>query len=89
MFPDIRFQSTACAPAGDKVRVTGDLSLHGVSHRVSSDMAIADQPTSFSAKGSFQATHSDWGMDPFSALFGALRNDEALEFRIDVTGAPE
>ncbi len=51
-------------------------------------MEITADGTSFAGKGRFTLQHSDFGFDPFTALLGSLRNDKALEFVIDVKGAP-
>lgn len=87
--PQIRFRSTACSPAdGDRVNVSGDLTIHGMSHRVTVPMNIRLNDGRFGATGRFDANHGDFGMRPFSAAFGAVKNDERLSFVVDVTGAP-
>ena len=86
MFPQISFQSTSCAVAGDKVEVRGNLSIHGKTKAVSAKMTVT-AGDSFAAKGTFTATHADFGMEPFSALLGALRNAPELKFVVDVKGA--
>ena len=84
--PDITYASTSCAANGDKVDVTGSLSMHGVSKTVTVPMTIAADGSGFSAKGRFKLTHSDFGMEPFTALLGMLRNAPELEFVVDVKG---
>lgn len=88
VFPDITFTSTSCTPKGDKVAVTGTLTMHGVGATVTADMAVDATAEGFRAKGGFKATHGTWGMDPFTALLGSLRNDDGLTFSIDVAGKP-
>lgn len=87
-YPDLTFRSTSCTADGDRVKVTGDLTLHGRSKRVTTRMRITADPDSFRARGSVSATHSDFGMKPFTALLGALRNDESLTFDLDFKGKP-
>lgn len=87
--PQISFRSTGCEPKGEKVAVSGTLSLHGVDAPVTALMSVSADASGFSAKGGFQAGHATWGMDPFTALLGSLRNDEGLAFHIDVKGTPQ
>lgn len=87
-FPSISFQSKRCVAEGDAVRVTGDLSIRGVGKEVSALMKVTADGQRFAARGRFDASHSDWGFTPFTALLGSLRNDDALGFHVDVVGAP-
>jgi polyisoprenoid-binding protein YceI len=87
-YPQVSFKSTKCAAKGDKVAVTGTLTLHGVGATVTADMDVDASATGFAAKGGFVATHSTWSMDPYTALLGSLKNAPELSFTIDVKGAP-
>ena len=84
-FPKISYQSTSCSGSGSSYEVKGDLSIHGLTNPVTTKMTIQAGDT-FAAKGSFTTDHARWGMDPFSALLGALRNDPQLAFTVDVKG---
>ena len=86
--PKIAFDSTSCKGSGSDVTVTGTLSMHGVGKTVTTQMNVVAAPDAFKARGSFTGSHGDWGMEPFSALLGALRNDDGLKFVVDVTGTP-
>ena len=88
-FADISFTSTACKPAGSKVAVMGTLSIHGVGAEVTANMRVSATAEAFSAKGEFKATHGTFGMKPFTALMGSLRNDDGLTFFVDVKGTPK
>ncbi|MEZ4319048.1 MAG: YceI family protein [Myxococcota bacterium] len=88
-FPQIAFKSTKCTANGDKVQVTGPLTMHGVGHDVTASMKITADGSAFSAKGTFSGTHADWKFDPFTAVFGSLRNDDALAFTVDVKGTAQ
>ena len=87
-FPLISFSSHSCIPEGDKFRVTGALQIHGVSHQVSTLMTVTADDVQFKGVGSFHAVHADWGMEPFRALLGSLRNAPELRFRVEVMGSP-
>jgi polyisoprenoid-binding protein YceI len=84
--PTITFRSTSCARAGDKLEVVGDLTIRGQAHRVTVRLDASATEPGFKAKGRFTATHTDFGFKPYSALLGALRNDEELTFFLDVRG---
>lgn len=86
-FSDISFQSTRCAASGDTVQVTGNMTIHGVTASVTAPMRITADGASFTAKGSFMSNHATWGLDPFTALLGALRNAPELKFVGDLTGS--
>ena len=79
---EITFRSTSAERAGGAViHVEGDLSLFGNTHPVTFDLKISDA-------GAVAATavvkQSDWGMKPYSALFGALK--VADEVRVVLEG---
>jgi polyisoprenoid-binding protein YceI len=86
-YPTISFQSSSCSGAAGKYTVAGTLKIHGRSKSVSTSMTITADGATLTAKGSFSATHADFGMEPFTALLGALRNDPNLKFLVDVTAA--
>jgi polyisoprenoid-binding protein YceI len=86
-FSSITFTSTGCSGTGGSATVNGTLTIHGVSKAVSAKMTVTADGSAFSAKGTFTAKHSDFGFTPFSAIAGALKNDELLTFMIDVQGA--
>src|SRR5690606_23276724 len=85
-FGTLSFQSSGCAPSGDSVMVSGGLTIHGVTHSVAVPMRIRPLSGAITASGQFDATHADFGMEPFTAMMGALRNDERLTFVVDVRG---
>ncbi len=84
--PVIRYRSTRCEAVGGKVRVTGDMTVHGVTKSVVTLLTVATEGNEFTAKGTFTANHADFAMVPYSNLFGRLRNAPALSFAIDVVG---
>lgn len=85
-FPDISFRSTRCTGAADQPTVQGTLTIHGTGKAIAVPMTVAVEGDTFTAKGGFSARHSDFGMEPFSALFGQLKNQEALSFKLKVQG---
>jgi polyisoprenoid-binding protein YceI len=79
---DISFSSKSVTVEGDGLTVSGDLTMGGKSNAVTFVLtgdggAIA---------GSAKVSQSDWGIKPYSALFGALKvNDDVT---VEVEGNP-
>jgi len=70
---DLKFTSSSVESAGDGLKVSGDLEMGGKSKPVSFDLSESGGTLS----GSAEVKQSDWGIKPYSALFGALKvNDE-------------
>lgn len=86
-YANITFQSTSCAQQGDKVLVSGNMTMRGKSRPTQVPMSITADGTTFKASGKFDAKHTDWGFNPFSAAFGAVKNQDGLIFVIDVVGS--
>jgi len=77
----IAFRSTSVAPGADGVMaVTGDLELSGKTHPVSFALAFGEDGA---LTGSATVRQSDWGMKPYSALFGTLKVVDEVEVVVD------
>ena len=69
----ISFQSTSVEQAGDGLKVSGDLEMAGKTKPLTFELTENGGTLS----GSADIKQSDWGIKPYSALFGALKvNDE-------------
>ena len=77
----ITFRSTEVAPDGDGLRVAGELTMLGRTAPLTIDVALADG--ALTAAGVVRQT--DFGLKPYSALFGALR--VADEVRVSLTAS--
>lgn len=78
----IAFRSTAVRPDGEsRWHVTGDLEINGASNLVAFDLDLNDDGR---VSGGAVVTQSQWGMKPYTALFGALK--VADEVRVEVDG---
>ena len=86
-FPQITYQSTTCDGATGTVRVSGELTIRGVGKAITVPMKIEADGQQFRARGSFSLTHQDFGFKPFTNLAGALRNQDKLDFVVDVRGS--
>lgn len=85
-YPTISYKAKTCDGTTGKVKVTGDLTIHGVTKPVTVTLDVKPDPTSFAAAGSFTTTVTNFGFKPFSNLGGALRNKDEIKFVIDVVG---
>jgi len=87
-YPRIEYRSTSCAPSDQAGRfdVTGKLEIRGVGQSITVPMKIDAGSGSFAAQGTFTATHTDFGFKPYTNLLGALRNQNQLEFVVNVKG---
>jgi polyisoprenoid-binding protein YceI len=78
----IEFRSNRVEPAADggRVRVEGDLDLRGARRPVAFDLDVGDDGH---VTGSATLRQTDWGMKPYSALFGTLKVADEVEVVID------
>jgi polyisoprenoid-binding protein YceI len=76
----IAFRSTTVTGADGQLSVQGELTLVGTTRPLAFDLAFGDD-------GRLSATavvkQSDWGMKPYSALFGALKVADEVFVEID------
>jgi polyisoprenoid-binding protein YceI len=77
----IEFRSTGVEGDGERLRVRGDLTLAARSHPVEFELRLEPDGA---VGGSAELRQSDWGIKPYTALFGALK--VADEVRIEVEG---
>lgn len=87
-YPSISFAATKCEDTGDKVNVTGNMTIHGVTKPVTVPMTVKADAVNFSAKGSVKIKATQFGMQPYSALMGAVKNQDQMILVIDVLGKP-
>jgi polyisoprenoid-binding protein YceI len=78
---EIAFRSTHAEADGDVIHVEGELTLSGKSAPIAFDLSLGDDG---SVAASAVVKQSDWGMKPYSALFGALK--VADEVRVALEG---
>jgi hypothetical protein len=78
----IAFRSTEVKPARSGLRVDGELTLNGETHPLGFDLALTADGR---LEGSALVKQSDWGMKPYTGLFGALKVVDEVEVRIEAT----
>lgn len=91
--PTIRFTASRCAGGAGAFVVEGELRIRGQAASVRADMVVRADGQQLRATGGFDASHAAFGMRPFQAAMGALKNQEGLRFEVDLVatapaGAP-
>jgi len=76
---DIAFSSSSVSAEGHGLSITGSLSIGGTSNSVT----FALTADGGSIVGSARVNQSDWGIKPYSALFGALKVNDEVEVEVD------
>jgi Fe-Mn family superoxide dismutase len=80
----IEFRSTSVQPAADgsRLSVEGELTLAGEVRPITFDVAVGDGGK---LSGSVVVTQTNWGMTPYTGLFGALKVNDEVQVAIDAT----
>lgn len=76
---DITFKSTSVEAAGDGLKVGGDLEMGGKSKPITFELS----ENGGTLTGSATFKQSDWGIKPYSALFGALKVNDDVNVVVD------
>jgi polyisoprenoid-binding protein YceI len=77
---DIVFRSKRVEPSGDGLRVEGELTLAGTTGPLAFDLAVGDDGA---LAGTATVTQTDFGMKPYSALWGALKVLDEVEVALE------
>src|SRR5271169_3533002 len=76
----IAFRSTSVQADGGRIAVEGELTLNGAMRPIAFELNVADGRLG----GSVVVMQSDWGMSPYSTLFGTLKVVDEVEVVLDV-----
>jgi polyisoprenoid-binding protein YceI len=76
----IAFRSTQVTGAGGRLAVQGELTLGGTTRPIAFDLAISDEGQ---LTGEAVVKQTEWGMKPYSTLFGALKVADEVRVAID------
>jgi polyisoprenoid-binding protein YceI len=76
----IAFRSTAVTGADGHLTVQGELTLAGTTRPLAFDLAVDDDGR---LSGAAVVKQTDWGMKPYSTLFGALKVADEVRVEID------
>ncbi len=77
----IEFRSTAVQTDGDRLEVEGELTLVGATRPLAFELNLS----AGKVVGSVVVKQSDWGLTPYSTLFGTLKVVDEVEVAIDAT----
>lgn len=88
-YPEIRFRSTRVrATAPGRYTVDGQLTLRGRTREVSLPVEVEADATRFTGRGRLRITHAMFGFTPYSALLGAVKNQEQIDLVLRVVARP-
>ena len=90
-YPDITFQSTSVTAkskgAGQyDVKITGNMTLHGVTHPVTIPAVVTLTGDTLRAAGEFSLDRDDYKVKATSAFHGMVRVGHDVKFEFDIVG---
>jgi polyisoprenoid-binding protein YceI len=89
-FGQISFESTRVTAKGaGKLEVTGALGIHGVKKTVTLPIAFSVKDGAFRGEGKLTFNHKDFGLEPFTAVLGTVRNAEPIRLKILLVGTAD
>jgi polyisoprenoid-binding protein YceI len=88
-YPTLLFKSTQIErqPDGD-FTVNGELTIRGVTHSIKFPARVEVRDGALHAQGSVRFRQSSFGYEPYSALLGAIRNQDEAMLHFDVMATP-
>ena len=88
-YPTIRFVSTRVFGEGEgRLRVTGRLTLRGVTRDVSFPAQVALESDALRGRATLTFLQSSFGYQPYRAFLGAIRNRDEVTLHIDLVATP-
>ena len=90
-YPDITFQSTNVTAKNSgagryDVKIDGNLTLHGVTKRITIPAVVTLQGDKLRAVGEFSIDRGDFKVKATSAFHGMVRVDDDVKFEFDIVG---
>ncbi len=79
-YPSIKFRSTSVQRDGDRAKIEGDLTLHGVTNPISTE--ARDDGEHWVVEVTLDQTK--YGIKPFSAMLGALKVKPEVKVTVSV-----
>ena len=88
-YPEVVFMSTnvsshRTAEGQYRARITGSLSLHGVTREEVLDAQVTVNGSSLRAQGEFPLRQTDYNIKPFAAAAGTLKLKDELKLSFDI-----
>ena len=89
-YPEITFRSTGVKGSLNggrfNVRITGDLTLHGVTRRITIPATVTINGDTMHAIGEFEINRKKFNVDATNAFHGFVRVRHHLKFEFDIVG---
>ena len=90
-YPDITFQSSnvtvkSSAAGRSEVKIDGNLTLHGVTKRITIPAVVTLSGNNLRAVGEFSINRDDFNVKATSAFHGMVRVDNDVKFEFDIVG---
>ena len=73
-------------PGGERLHAEGDLTLAGRTEAITFDLAVDGEGT---VRAAATVRQSEWGIEPYSALFGALKVANEVEVELEGQVEPQ
>lgn len=83
--PTMVFTSTRCTAAS----IVGDLTIRGVTRRIEMPAQISATDGRLSLTGQVSILATDFGFEPFSAMMGAMKNQDEMRLSVTLIGSAE
>ena len=83
-FPSISFLSQTATPVSGGFEIQGELRIKGRAKTLRTVVAFESDGDTITASGRFECLHSEFGMKPYSAAFGAIKVANKLSFEFQV-----
>lgn len=83
-YPDVSIQSVSVSGEEAKAEMTVRITLHGTARDVKVPVSVSRDGDDLSASGSFDLRQSEFGMQPYSALGGALQVADVLKVQFKI-----
>ena len=83
-YSTIEFKSESCELSGADSKIKGQFTLRGVTKSVSIPISFSESDGTVSLKGTLPIKSTDYGFEPYSAMFGQIANRAEMEIEFDL-----
>lgn len=87
-YPEIRFASRSVEPVAGGLRVTGSLTLEDSTRTVTVVARLESRGDTLVARGTLPFRQTDFGIEPYSFGFGAVKVKDELRLDFEVRAVP-
>lgn len=85
-FAEIRFKARQCSGAGERITVRGELTVRGHTRAVAMPATFEQGEEAFSLDGRIALRATEHGFQPWTAMFGAIENDDRMTLHVKLAG---